>query len=68
MDSKTFDIIERISNEHCFKTFGYLKEEDLRNEIWIICLEKLSDFNYDRGELEHFLRVSVKNRLINNTS
>jgi hypothetical protein len=65
MDQKTFDIIQRISNEHCHKTFGYLDEEDLKNEIWVICLEKLSDYTPDRGYLEHFLRVSVKNRLIN---
>lgn len=65
MDQKTFDIIERISREHSHKTFGYLDEGDLRNEIWTICLEKLPDFDYERGELEHFLRVAVKNRLVN---
>lgn len=65
MDQKTFDIIERISQEHCNKIFGYLDKNDLKNEIWQICLEKMSDFTPDRGELEHFLRVSVKNRLIN---
>lgn len=65
MDTKTFDIINRISEEHCHKVFGYLDENDLKNEIWAICLEKLADFNYERGELEHFLRVSVKNRLVN---
>lgn len=65
MDQKVFDIISRISEEHCRKTFGYLDENDLKNEIWLICLEKLEDYNYERGELENFLRVSVKNRLVN---
>ncbi len=65
MDEATFDIISRISNEHCNKTFGYLDKNDLKNEIFVICLEKLNDFDSSRGNLEHFLRVSVKNRLIN---
>lgn len=65
MDKKVEDIIFRISNEHSHKKFGYLTEEDLKNEIWVICLEKLKDFDYSRGELEHFLRVSVHNRLVN---
>jgi DNA-directed RNA polymerase specialized sigma24 family protein len=65
MDEYVFNIIDKISNEHCGKKFGYLDENDLKNEIWIICLEKLPDFNEDRGNLEHFLRVTVKNRLIN---
>lgn len=69
MDQKTFDIIEKIAIEHSRnlqrKPIGYLNRDDLKNEIWAICLDKLKDFNSDRGELEHFLRVSVKNRLVN---
>jgi hypothetical protein len=65
MNERTFEIIDRISKEHCHKVFGYLDENDLKNEIWAICLEKIKDFDYERGELEHFLRVSVKNRLVN---
>jgi hypothetical protein len=65
MDEKTFLIIQRIANEHSSKTFGYLTSDDLKNEIWAICLDKIKDFDYSRGELEHFLRVSVKNRLVN---
>lgn len=65
MDERTFDIINRIANEHSGKIFGYLTKEDLKNEIWAICLDKIKDFDYERGELEHFLRVSVKNRLVN---
>jgi hypothetical protein len=65
MEAKTFDIISRISEEHSHKTFGYLDENDLKNEIWLICLEKVRDYQPERGELENFLRVSVKNRLVN---
>lgn len=59
------DLITRISKEHSYNTFGYLDSEDLEGEIWRICLEVLPDFNKDEGHLEHFLRVSVKNRLVN---
>jgi len=65
MDEKTFNIIQKIADEHSHKKFGYLTKEDLKNEIWIICLEKLKEFDHSRGELEHFLRVLVKNRLVN---
>jgi hypothetical protein len=65
MDKKVFDIISKIADEHSHKTFGYLSKEDLVNEIWIICLERLKFFKKSKGKLEHFLRVSVKNRLIN---
>lgn len=64
-DPKIFEIINKIAESHCNKKFGYLSKEDLKNEIWVICLDKLKDFDYDKGELEHFLRVSVKNRLVN---
>ncbi len=65
MDVKTLDLIEKISKEHSQKTFGYLEEDDLKNEIWVICLEKIKDYDPARGELENFLRVAVRNRLVN---
>lgn len=65
IDQKTFDLISRIAEEHSHKVFGYLKEEDLQNEIWVICLKLLESYDYSKGELEHFLRASVKNRLVN---
>jgi len=65
LTDKHIEIISRIADEHCSNTFGYLTKDDLKNEIWVICLEVLPDFNQDQGKLEHFLRVSVKNRLVN---
>jgi hypothetical protein len=65
MHKDTFEIINRIAEEHSKKIFGYLTQEDLKGEIWSICLERLKDYDQSRGELEHFLRVSVKNRLVN---
>lgn len=69
MDQKIFDIIDRIANEHSRvdknRPFGYLTKDDLKNEIWVICLEKLKDFDYSKGNLENFLRVIVHNRIVN---
>lgn len=58
-------IITRIADEHSNKTFGYLDKDDLKNEIWIICLEKIGTYSEEKGRLENYLRVLVKNRLIN---
>lgn len=65
MDEQTIKLIDKIAEEHSHKVFGYLDRSDLKNEIWVICLEQMKYFNGDRGHLEHFLRKSVKNRLIN---
>jgi len=65
MDKKTFAIIDKIANEHSHKVFGYLDQNDVKNEIWVICLEKIKEFDTSKGKLEHFLRSLVKNRMIN---
>lgn len=65
MNQETHKLIARIAEEHSNKTFGYLDKEDLKSEIWVICLEKLPEFDPEVGKLEHFLRVAVKNRLVN---
>jgi DNA-directed RNA polymerase specialized sigma24 family protein len=65
MDENTFNLIQRIAKEHSRRVFGYLDEDDLKNEIWLICMDKLADYTEERGSLEHFLRVSVHNRLVN---
>lgn len=62
---KILDVIEQISLEHSHNTFGYLTQDDLKNEIWVICLDALEHYNKDRGPVENFLRASVKKRLIN---
>lgn len=60
-----YSLITRIANEHSNKKFGYLTNSDMKGEIWVICLERLEDFDFERGNLEHFLRCVVHNRLIN---
>ena len=50
-----------------------MDQEDLKGEIWAICLEKLNTFEKDSSrpdlslekQLEHFLRSIVSNRLVN---
>jgi len=65
MDDDKFQIIERIANEHSNKVFGYLDKDDLKNEIWVICLEQIDTYDDSKGNLENYLRVLVKNRMIN---
>ncbi len=65
LDQTTFDLISKIAEDHSHKTFGYLSQEDLRSEIWVICLNLIKNYDYSRGPLENYLRRSVKNRLIN---
>ena len=66
-------MISKIAREHRNKTFGFLDEEDIEQEIWSICLEKIDTFKSDSGDqsipdeekLEHYLRSIVSNRLVN---
>lgn len=66
-NKKIVDLINKIVKDHSNynRTFGYLDKKDLENEIWVICLDILKDYKKSRGELENFLRVAVKTRLIN---
>lgn len=65
LTEEEISIITRIANEHSNKTFGYLDKDDLKNEIWVICLEKIGTYSEEKGKLENYLRVLVKNRLVN---
>lgn len=63
--NQIIELIEKLSQEHCHNKFGYLDKNDMKNEIWVICLEQLEKYEESRGDIEHFLRVAVKTRLIN---
>jgi hypothetical protein len=67
LTDKVVKLINIIVEDHSSskKTFGYLDKKDLEHEIWVICLDILKNYNKSRGELENFLRVAVKTRLIN---
>lgn len=69
MDDKTTLLIQKIADEHARsahkKNFGYFEKNDLVNEVWVLCLEKIKEFDPAEGQLENFLRVIVKNGLTN---
>lgn len=55
----------RVSEEHSNKKFLWYTKEDLKNEIWVIMLEIYGEYTPQKGPLENWLRVCVKNRLHN---
>lgn len=73
MDNGAIEIVNKIANQHCHRTFGYFTEADLRQEIWLICLDKIDTFDPTSGKpnltyeekLEHYLRSIVSKRLVN---
>lgn len=66
LSEETKKLIARIAEEHSHsKLFGYLDQEDLKSEIWVICIQALPKYDEDFGPMENFLRKTVKNRLVN---
>lgn len=66
MNHEEQQIIGDVANTiaHNF-TFGYYEVDDIKQEIWIMCLEALPKFDESRGaSLKTFLLVHCKNRLI----
>jgi DNA-directed RNA polymerase specialized sigma24 family protein len=64
-DPEVFAVVDRIASDPT-RPFGYLDSEDMYSEVWIICLNAIGEFRKSRGTpLEHYLRRTVKNRLIN---
>lgn len=65
-EEKVCEIIERALLGLCSKfRFGYYEKEDMEQEGWIFAIEALESYSEDRGVLEHFLRVMIRNRFIN---
>src|SRR3990167_7640042 len=69
---QAYSVIAKIAEEHCHRTFAYLDKDDLYQEIWTICLDKLDTFKIDTcknllldKQLEHYFRCIVSNRLVN---
>jgi hypothetical protein len=63
---ETIDVINRIADANARNVFAFLDPDDIRSEVWVICLTALDEFDKNSGyKLEHFLRVTVKNRLVN---
>lgn len=65
-------VIEKVAQNHCHKKFDIHSENDIKQEVWIICLSKIKEFDFSRGQvdneeesLERFLNTVVSNRLAN---
>ncbi len=70
--AEVVEIVEKIARTHNHKTFGFYTKADIHQEIWIIVLEKLPEFQMSRGttkdvgkSLEHWLNSVVSKRLLN---
>lgn len=66
MTDEEYQVVEQVANTIAPNfTFGYYEAEDIKQEIWIMCLEALPKFDKNRGaSLKTFLLVHCKNRLI----
>ncbi len=65
LSKKTAKLIQKISEQHSSKPFGYLDKYDLMSEVTLICLTALPEYKKHLGPLENFLRKTVHNRMIN---
>ena len=65
MDKKVRETIQSIAEAHSNKTYSYLEKDDLKSEIWCICIGALQEYEPKHGPLENFLRKTVRNRLVN---
>lgn len=65
LSQEEFLTIEKIANRFCNKTFSYHEKDDIKQEVWVICLEAISKFNANKSTatLETFLFSVVKNEL-----
>lgn len=60
------EIIERIADRFSKKfRFGYHDAEDIRQQAALYALEGFKSYRPERGDLENFLCVHVRNRLMN---
>lgn len=59
-------IIHKIAKSRKQKhKFAYFDPSDIYQEIWVLCLDALSRYRPECGELEHYLNSHVTNRLKN---
>lgn len=73
LDKKTInEIIAKVARNHISKAFDYYEQEDIEQEVWVIALQKLGDFDFEKSTvvdeaqaLERFLNTVVSNRLKN---
>lgn len=64
------EVIFKIAENHKNKDFGYFTKEDIKQEVWVIALNALSKYQFERGTqkdekkaFEHWMNRVVANRL-----
>jgi len=64
--TKAQPIINKIAKSRKQKhKFAYFDPSDIYQEIWVLCLDALSRYKPECGEIEHYLNSHVTNRLKN---
>jgi len=73
-DPIVFAVIDRIARDTKVVPFGYQTTEDIRQDIWLICINAIKEWQPEKitedtktfeQALEKFLRVVVPNRIVN---
>lgn len=60
-NEKVEDVMGKLSSEFNFDIYG---KDDISQEVFIICMELISDYTEDKGELFPFLLGAARNKLI----
>lgn len=65
-EEETLKIIEKVANKLASKIiFGYNSKDDIRQEVSILCIQGLEEFDSSRGTLYQFLLIFAKRKLLN---
>jgi len=64
--SEAYPIIEKIAKSRSSNgAFAYYCNDDIRQEVWCMCLEAMGRYNPEVGPIENYLSRHVANRLKN---
>lgn len=65
-EEQVIKIVEKALSGLCSKfRFGYFEKEDMEQEGWLFAIDALERYSSEKGELENFLRVHVRNHFMN---
>lgn len=71
-ESEVIEIITMVVKNHKNKVFGIYDQKDIEQEAWIIALEKMGSFNFEKAKqkdikkaFECWLNAVISNRLAN---
>lgn len=71
-EDQIIKIINKVANNHRMKCFSFYTQEDIFQEVWIIVLDRIKEFDITKCKqenleksLEHFLNNVVSRRLSN---